>query len=295
MTHTGASTDFDGVVTASWRRCEHQYGLLRNATKPIMRIRSSEIGLRLEDTTERIGGRLGIFRRLSDFAAKTGQCLVLTDANGILVRLAAKSGVDDQEGWHGIALGSRWDEKIAGTNGVSMAMQEGSAFTVRGKDHFYSRLKHFACTAVPLVDAENEVVGFLNLAMIDREHQSDYLLAQQVLENAANRIQRILFEKHFGDSMIVSISPKNPSDLLKPNELVAIDPWLHIQAPQTYRNRHSQTPQGTGLRSGLWCRRGGIRKSPRASPVPPHGQRANQRDNPYRGEQEKPAQTQGAP
>lgn len=223
MVRTGLSVDSDVAVTASWKRCERQYGLMRDATSPIMRIQSSEIRSRLEETTERIGGRHGIFRHLSGIAARTGQCLVLTDTNGILVRLAAKSVTDNNEGWHGITLGSRWEERIAGTNGVSMAMQEGKAFTVRGQDHFYSRLGHFACTAVPLLDADNQAVGFLNLAMIDNDYPADYLFARQLLQNAADRIQRMLFERHFSDSMLVSLSPRKPTELLERNELVAVD------------------------------------------------------------------------
>ncbi len=40
---------------------------------------------------------------------------MITDADGILVRL---EGMEDEADWNGIAPGSAWDERIAGTNGA---------------------------------------------------------------------------------------------------------------------------------------------------------------------------------
>ncbi|WP_303522494.1 GAF domain-containing protein, partial [Staphylococcus pasteuri_A] len=67
---------------------------------------------------------------------------------------------------NGIAYGSCWDERIAGTNGISMALSEGKAFTVRGKDDSFSLLHPFSCTAVPLFDAENQLIGVVNFSML---------------------------------------------------------------------------------------------------------------------------------
>ncbi|WJS05685.1 sigma-54-dependent Fis family transcriptional regulator [Roseibium aggregatum] len=212
------------AIHASWARCERDHRLLRDAAQPILRMQSSEIAPRLSQTVESTGGRQGFFRNLASIAAKAGQCLVVTDADGILVRLEAKETSGNGEDWHGIALGSCWDERIAGTNGVAMAMQERRAFTVRGGEHFYSRLRPFACTGVPLLDAENRMVGSVSLVAIDRGNPTDYLFAHHLLGAAADRIQRFLFEKQFSNTMLVSLTVQgNTGDLLQQDELVAID------------------------------------------------------------------------
>jgi len=220
MTDQHTQTGALPAIVASWARCERDYNLKRNAAQPILRLQSSEVAPRLEEMIDRTGGKQGIFRQLATLAANAGNCLVITDRDGILVRLESKDAGAD---WNGIALGSVWDERIAGTNGVSMALAEGRDFTVRGKDHFYSQLKSFACCSVPLRDAANEIIGVVNLSSIDTGNPTDFLFAQQLLGAAASRIQHTLFERAFKDQCIVSVAVQGRRDLIKGAELIAVN------------------------------------------------------------------------
>lgn len=213
----------EAALGASWERCELKYKLARDTARPILRMQSSEVAPRLEQMIERTGGRNGIFRQLAGIAAETGACLVVTDTDGVLVRLEGKESGRDLFEQKGIALGSVWDERVAGTNGVSMALSEGAACTVRGQDHYFSLLRPFSCTAVPLFDAENEIVGAINFSMLDRGNHADYLFARQLLGAAADRVQRLLFERRFSSSMILTVAPSIGRDLLQSNELVAVN------------------------------------------------------------------------
>ncbi|MEM1236546.1 MAG: sigma 54-interacting transcriptional regulator [Pseudomonadota bacterium] len=207
------------AIRLSWNRCERQYNLRRDTARPILRLQSSEVAPRLEALTELTGGRQGIFRQLAAIAAEAGHCLVVTDRDGILVRLESKGADAD---WNGIALGSVWDERTAGTNGVSMALAEGREFSVRGSDHYYSQLQQFACNAVPLRDAQNEIIGVANLTSIDRANPADMLYARQLLAAAASKVQRILFERAFRDHAILAVSVKSRPELVKGTELIAV-------------------------------------------------------------------------
>ena len=73
--------------------------------------------------------------------------------DGILVRREGRDAQQSDYESNGISLGSCWDERIAGTNGVSMAIAQQSAFTVRGHEHYFSKFAPFACTGAPLRDA----------------------------------------------------------------------------------------------------------------------------------------------
>lgn len=220
---TGKSSELGSAISASWERCELQYKLVRDAARPILRLQSAEVVPRLEEMVERTGGRHGIIRQLAEIAANAGHCLVVTDTDGVSVRLEGNERGRSVFEEKGIAVGSCWNERIAGTNGVSMALAEGKAFTVSGSNHYFSSLRPFACTAAPLFDAENHILGAINLAMLDRNNSADYLFASQLLGAATDRFQRILFERQFADSLIVSISSPNGHDLLKRDELVALN------------------------------------------------------------------------
>ncbi|WP_170402135.1 sigma-54-dependent Fis family transcriptional regulator [Ruegeria arenilitoris] len=223
MVETDNSLHFGNAISESWERCELKYKLVRDAARPILRLQSSEVAPRLEELVERSGGRQGIISQLAQLAANAGHCLVVTDTEGVSVRLEGTEQGRSIFEENGIAIGSCWDERIAGTNGVSMALSERDAFTVSGRNHYFSSLHPFACTAAPLFNAENQTLGAISLAMLDRNNSADYLFASQLLGTAADRIQRILFEKRFADSLIISVSSVNGRDLLKRDELVALN------------------------------------------------------------------------
>lgn len=245
MTDLPITTNAKDAIHSSWVRCERQYNLKRDAARPILRLQTSEVAPRLEAMIERTGGRHGIFRQLATLASEAGHCLVITDNDGILVRLENKAAEAD---WNGIALGSVWDERIAGTNGVSMALAEGRDFTVRGSDHYYSQLQAFACSATPLRNSENEIIGVANLSAIDRGNPADALFAQQLLSAAAHRLQHALFERDFRDLAIVSVAIPTRRDLVKGSELVAVNERGVIQAATTDAHKISGVASHSELR-----------------------------------------------
>ena len=213
----------EDVISASWQRCERQHGLVRETAYPILRLQSSEVAPRSQEMVERIGGHRGVFRQLAEIAAKAGHCLALSDTDCVLVRVEGKDNDRPVFERYGIALGSCWNEKVAGTNGVAIAMAQSDAFTVCGPDHYFSKLRPFACTAAPLFDAENRMIGAINLAGIDRGNAAEYVFAQKLLDEAAAKIQRMMFEQRFRDAMIISISGLEEYAPMPSNQLVAID------------------------------------------------------------------------
>ncbi|MGI9410874.1 MAG: sigma-54-dependent Fis family transcriptional regulator [Hyphomicrobiaceae bacterium] len=172
---------------------------------------------------ERSGGRRGIIRQLAEIAAAAGQYLVMSDTDGIVVRLECDERDRSEFESYGIALGSCLDERVAGTNGVAMALSQKKAITVRGNEHFFTKYHPFVCTAVPLLDAHNKVFGALNLSSIDRENSPEYVLAQCLLSAAAVKIQRVLFEQRFQEAQLIAISALKQNVLSSNTELVAID------------------------------------------------------------------------
>ncbi|MEM7598289.1 MAG: helix-turn-helix domain-containing protein [Pseudomonadota bacterium] len=217
-THPGASAP--DAIRSSWQRCERTYKLSRDAGRPILRLQSSEVAPRLDALIDQIGGRHGIFQNLARLAREAGHCLLMTDKDGILVRLNGHKADSD---WNGIAIGSVWDERVAGTNGVSMALAEKRAFTVDGKDHFYNKLQPFSCSAVPLRNALNEIIGVVSLSSMDRGNPADGLFARQLLGAAASRLQTTLFERDFKEATIVSLAMPGRRELIKGAELIAVD------------------------------------------------------------------------
>ncbi|WP_299472669.1 sigma 54-interacting transcriptional regulator [uncultured Roseibium sp.] len=214
---------FDETIKASWERCERQHGLVRATANPVLRLQASEIAPRLDELIDRSGGRLGVFSELSRLGMDAGHCLVVTDSDGIVVRFESPSATREAFETNGIGLGSCWDERIAGTNGVSVALGAGDAVTVRGTQHYHTSLTAFACTAVPMLDADNKTIGAVSLSAFDRSSPTDYLIAKELLLSAVGRIQSKLFEAKYADYTIVNVTSAGPADLLRREGLVAVD------------------------------------------------------------------------
>lgn len=217
------TSDHGDAIAASWDRCARQYNLRHDTGRPILRLQSSEVAPRLEQIIESTGGRQGFFQHIASIAGEIGHCLVVTDADGVSVRIEHSGATSGSDGWNGIAVGSCWDERVAGTNGVSMALRTGHAVTVRGAEHYFSTLRQFACTGVPVLDANGGMIGAINLVSIDRGNRADYLFGQQLLARTAHRIQRNLFEKEFRDAMLVTVSSEGRDHVLSEDALVAVD------------------------------------------------------------------------
>lgn len=223
MRQRAQSPRLDDSISASWNRCENQHRLVRSTAKPVLRLQASEVMPRLDELLDRTGGRLGVFSELAKLGTDAGHALVVTDADGVVVRFDSHAFAKDSFERNGIGLGSCWDERISGTNGVSMSMLAGDAVTVRGDQHFHRCLAQFACTAVPLLDADNTTIGAVSFSVFDKSSPSDYLLAKQLLLAAAAKVQRRLFEAQFAERTLVTVSSANPSDLLQRKGLLAID------------------------------------------------------------------------
>ncbi len=237
MTKNASELGQRSAISASWERCEHKHRLARSTLRPILRLQSTEVRPRSEELIERTGGRLGIFRQVAEIAVRAGHCFSIADADGILVRREGKVAEQSEYERNGISLGSCWDERIGGTNGVSMALAHDRPFTVRGCEHYFSKFAPFACTGVPIHDAANQKIGVVNLATVDRGVTADYLFDQQLLGAAAGRIQRILFQRHFSDSMLVTVSSPTDGAILGSNELVAVDETGLILGSTTMAHR----------------------------------------------------------
>lgn len=225
MTKNNTRLISEAALSASWVRCERKHQMERSSARhATMRLLSSEITPRLEALLDRAAGNRRLLRQLAIISAQAGQCTVLTDASGIIVMLDSGDGRKNTDDWNGIALGSCWDERIAGTNGVAMAMLEEQQVTVRGSDHYLTKLSHFTCSATPLLDADNHMIGVLSLAAIDRSNTVDYLFARQMLDTTARQIQRNLFERKYQEVDIYSIAaPPEEVSLIRSDELVAVD------------------------------------------------------------------------
>lgn len=211
------------AIAQSWERCTHRHNLVPGLARPIMRLRREEISHRREALSEAFSDELRLLAQLARLASEASSCLVVADRDQILLDMYCTEANRDVFESRGVAPGSNWDERIAGTNGVSISSFCGGPVTVRGGEHFYQSLRPFACTAVPVRDERNDVIAYINLTTLDRGNTADFAFARHVLGSAADHLQAWLFLRRFRNHVTLRVSGGAAARPERSNALVALD------------------------------------------------------------------------
>ena len=208
---------------SSWQRCVSDYRLSRDASKPIMRLRDGEVPPRRKKFVDLLDGDVSEIKALFRIAQRAQHYAVVADAECVLVMHdpAAAWAADYER--VGIVDGACWNEQIAATNGVAMALRHRHPVTVAGKDHYYQLLAPFQCSAAPLLNHRDEPIGAINLSSLDHGSRTDRIFSQYVVALAAAKIQARLFHARYRDHLRASLSVLGSETDETVNALIAMD------------------------------------------------------------------------
>jgi signal transduction histidine kinase len=91
--------------------------------------------------------------------------VILTDADGLCLRLLAPAPQVRAEPGGNVFEGGSWNEREVGSNGMGSALATRAPFLVVGPQHFVDDYLHWTCVGVPLRGAGGAVAGVLNLSV----------------------------------------------------------------------------------------------------------------------------------
>ncbi|MEM7046005.1 MAG: GAF domain-containing protein, partial [Pseudomonadota bacterium] len=132
--------------------------------------------------------------RLFRAVGASGCCVLLTNAEGIV--LAGRSGAGDERHFRqcGLRAGADWSEAAEGTNGIGTCLTEQRALTIYQTEHFRSCNIELSCVDAPIFDDRGHLIAALDVSTCraDATPCAVTLLALAVEESAA-RIEGDLF------------------------------------------------------------------------------------------------------
>lgn len=133
--------------------------------------------------------------------------VLLADAKGVTVDQVYNDNYKKKLKDAGLYLGSVWQEKISGTNGIGVCLAEQKPITVHRSEHFYFNFQSLTCTAVPIYDHKGEIISVLDVSALEspKEKSSQHLLMQLALLHAQH-IENANFYHYFHDKWIVQFS-----------------------------------------------------------------------------------------
>jgi transcriptional regulator of acetoin/glycerol metabolism len=179
----------DAVIERSWRRCLDSgidvAAALHNRVETAYEYQS-----RCEKNELLLAHAKPEMATLNEQIAHTRSIVLLTDAEGVVVHRLGDDHYMTTAEKVALMPGCSWHENARGTNAIGTALAEGAPVSVRGAEHYLERNHVLSCSAVPIFNPNNSVLGTLDVS-------SDYLVPQQntlsLVKMAAQMIENRLF------------------------------------------------------------------------------------------------------
>jgi transcriptional regulator of acetoin/glycerol metabolism len=146
---------------------------------------------------------------------RSGCGVILSDATGVILDRRVAGG--DAQGFAaaGLVEGACWSEAVEGTNGIGTCLFEGAPVIIHRDQHFASRNIGISCVDAPVHDPHGRLVAALDVSSCREDHgpaMAEMIAA--LVRDAARRIEREYFCRHFADARIVFLSDDTGTALL---------------------------------------------------------------------------------
>jgi transcriptional regulator of acetoin/glycerol metabolism len=113
--------------------------------------------------------------------------VILADQSGTLMHTLGHADFLDKAQRVALTSGASWLEQHRGTNAIGTALAELEGIEIHGAEHFFERNAFLSCTAAPIVSAQGELMGILDISGDQRNGHPHTLglvgMAARMIEN----------------------------------------------------------------------------------------------------------------
>jgi transcriptional regulator of acetoin/glycerol metabolism len=214
-----ASAAVMSPVAASWSRCLNLYRLQPEAAAKPHQVEDDKFREARQKMERLIGNATDEVDRLYQMIGRSGCCIVLADAEGIVVDRRGAPGDDGDFRRLGLWQQNVWSEASAGTNGIGTALADERAVIIHRDQHFMSANIGLSCATAPIRDHLGRVTAALDVSTC-RSDVSDMTLAilSQAVRDAAARVECNLFRTAYAGARIIVVPQANAF-----SALIAVD------------------------------------------------------------------------
>lgn len=192
-------------LVASWTRCQKLHGMSPESKSNPELLDQHHLAMAREEAGHLLNVADPTLDRLFRAVGASGCCVLLTNAEGIV--LAGRNGASDELQFQqcGLRTGADWSEAAEGTNGIGTCLAEQRPLTIDRTEHFKSCNIDLSCVDAPVFDDRGRLIAALNVSTCrsDATAGAVKLLALAVEESTA-RIESDLFRAaHANDRVLV--------------------------------------------------------------------------------------------
>ncbi len=192
-------------LAASWRRSMLSHGLHPTTQSAPARLEQADINARREAQGLLVSLARPNLDALFALVGGAGCCVLLTDADGVVVAERVSDG--DQrifDRW-GLTQGAVWSEAFEGTNGIGTCLAEARHVSIHGREHFHTRNTDMSCMDAPIFGPDGELIAALDVSSCrsDRTGDMSKLIAHAVSQTALT-IETSLFQHSFPNARLLA-------------------------------------------------------------------------------------------
>jgi hypothetical protein len=146
-------------IRASWDRCQ----VLIEEARPNVPVRDDSVRERWEASPIR---RLAphVVAELAEAGREAGMLAIVTDPVGQVLWHDTPPDLRVPAEDVGLIPGGRWDEPVAGTNGIGMALVTRRPSVVFATEHWCTPVRDWVCYSAPVHTADGAIAGIIDLS-----------------------------------------------------------------------------------------------------------------------------------
>jgi sigma-54 dependent transcriptional regulator, acetoin dehydrogenase operon transcriptional activator AcoR len=211
-------------VTRSWYRCLQEYHIEPAAPRQASVLSAGA----LKESQQRMGELLPVARAemesLYEQIAGSGFAVILSDTQGVVLTTISDPTLQREFRQAGLSLGSLWDERHEGTNGIGTCLAEAGPVTVHREEHYRGYNVSLSCSGAPILDAQGNILAVLDASTAN---SSDSRLIQRhtmaLVLMSTHLISRWNFLNEYSQSWILRFHSRPEFVGLLHEALVAMD------------------------------------------------------------------------
>ncbi len=151
------------MIADSHQRSEH-YGLRAHARPDLDPLAGSALTALVERNRMLYSHALPAMETLYQQIVNTHNMVLLTDADGVILHSLGDADFLAKANRVALAPGVDWSEARRGTNAIGTAIAEQAPATVHASQHYLTANHFLTCSAAPILDHRDQVVGVLDVS-----------------------------------------------------------------------------------------------------------------------------------
>lgn len=194
------------ALAASWMRSARLHRLDPAGRPRADRVTEAELARARERLGALIPASALHLDQLFQVVGRLGACVVLADAQGMVVDRRGAPGDDREFQSSGLWTGTAWSEAEVGTNGIGTCLVESRPVTIHRDQHFLARNIGLSCSSAPVHGPDGALMAVIDvsLARPDMAEAVTGLIAATV-SDTARKLEADLFAQRHPRARIVLV------------------------------------------------------------------------------------------